>query len=254
MVSFFGLAHESADSVLPGSALYKPEYASAWAAYDPEQADALLDEAGLGERNLAGIRLLPDGRPMNIIVETTGESTVDSDVLQLVKDHWREVGVALFIRVSQRDIFRSRALAGSIVMSAWGGMDNGVPTPDMSPAALAPTAGDLLMWPLWGANYESKGESGEAPDMPEAQAQLARYEAWLRSTSREERTAIWHEMLAAHTDNVFVIGLVNAALQPILRSSRLQNLPEEGLYGFDPTSYLGVYMPDTFWMDEGAQA
>ena len=27
----------------------------------------------------------------------------------------------------------------------------------------------------------------------------------------------------------------------------------EALYGFDPTSYLGVYMPDTFWLaDEPA--
>jgi peptide/nickel transport system substrate-binding protein len=254
MVSFFGLANEAADSVLPGSALYKPEYATAWASYDPEQANALLDAAGLDQRSLTGIRLLPDGRPMNIIVESTGESPVETDVLELVTDHWREVGVALFIRVSQRDIFRSRALAGQIVMSAWGGMDNGVPTAEMSPAALAPTSEDLLGWPLWGAHYVSKGEAGEAPDMPEAIAQLARYKAWLRSTTHDERTVIWHEMLAIHADNVFVIGLVNAALQPILRSARLQNVPEKGRYGFDPTSYLGVYMPDTFWLDGDSQA
>ena len=253
MVSFFGLANEAADSVLPGSALFKPEYAAAWASYDPEQANALLDAAGLDKRRL-GIRLLPDGRPMNIIIESTGESTVETDVLELITDHWREVGVALFIRVSQRDIFRSRALAGDIIMSAWGGMDNGVPTADMSPAALAPTGEDLLAWPLWGAHYVSHGEAGEAPSMPEAQAQLARYEAWLRSKTHAERTAIWHEMLAAHADNVFSIGLVNASLQPVLWSSRLQNVPEKGLYGFDPTSYLGVYLPDTFWLDGDAQA
>jgi peptide/nickel transport system substrate-binding protein len=124
----------------------------------------------------------------------------------------------------------------------------------MSPAALAPTSEDLLGWPLWGAHYVSKGEAGEAPDMPEAIAQLARYKAWLRSTTHDERTVIWHEMLATHADNVFVIGLVNAALQPILRSARLQNVPEKGRYGFDPTSYLGVYMPDTFWLDGDSQA
>ena len=254
MVSFFGLAQEAADSVLPGSALYKPEYASAWAAYDPEQARALLDAAGLDKRNLAGIRLLPDGRPMNIIIETTGESPVETDVLELVTDHWREVGVALFIRVSQRDIFRSRALAGAIIMSAWSGMDNGVPTADMSPAALAPTEDSQMAWPLWGAHYLSKGAAGQAPDLPEALAQLARYEAWQRSRTHDERRVIWHEMLAAHADNVFVIGLVNAALQPVLHSARLRNVPAKGLYGFDPTAYLGVYMPDTFWLDGDAQA
>ena len=252
MVSFFGLAKEASDSVLPGSALFKPEYASAWASYDPEQANILLDAAGLDQRNMSGIRLLPDGRPMNIIIETTGESPVETDVLELVTDHWREVGVALFIRVSQRDIFRSRALAGEIIMSAWGGMDNGVPTADMSPAGLAPTGDSQLAWPLWGTHYLSHGEAGEAPDMPEVQAQLDRYEAWLASKSSAERTAIWHEMLAVYSDQVFSIGLVNAALQPILRAARLQNVPEQGLYGFEPTSYLGVYLPDTFWLDGDA--
>jgi len=25
------------------------------------------------------------------------------------------------------------------------------------------------------------------------------------------------------------------------------------LFGFDPTAYLGIYMPDTFWLDETAE-
>lgn len=254
MVSFFGLANESADSVLPGSALFKPEYASAWAAHDPEQANALLDAAGYDKRDSAGVRLLPDGRPMQIIVESAGESELETDVLELITDHWREIGVALFIRVSQRDIFRSRAMAGEVIMAAWTGMDNGVPTADMSPSALAPTADDQMAWPQWGTHYVTHGEAGTAPDHPEALAQLQRFKAWERSSTHAEKTAIWHEMLAAHADQVFAIGTVNAALQPILRSARLQNLPEQALYGFDPTSYLGVYMPDTFWLDEDAQA
>jgi peptide/nickel transport system substrate-binding protein len=56
-------------------------------------------------------------------------------------------------------------------------------------------------------------------------------------------------MLASYADNVFSIGLVNATLQPVVSSTRLRNLPENGLYGFEPTSYFGVYMPDAFWFD-----
>jgi peptide/nickel transport system substrate-binding protein len=55
-------------------------------------------------------------------------------------------------------------------------------------------------------------------------------------------------MLAIYTDQVFSIGLVNAALQPVIKSARLRNVPESGLYGFEPTCYFGVYMPDTFWL------
>jgi len=44
---FYGLTKESADTVLPDSPLFRPEFANAWVAHDPAQANALLDEAGL---------------------------------------------------------------------------------------------------------------------------------------------------------------------------------------------------------------
>ncbi|MFN0113412.1 MAG: ABC transporter substrate-binding protein [Paracoccaceae bacterium] len=250
MVSFFGLATESADTVLPESPLYQPEYASAWAIRDLAAANALLDEAGLADRRFDGIRLLPNGEPFQIVVESAGESTLETDVLELIRDHWREAGVALFTRVSQRDLFRSRAKSGDVVMSIWQGLDNGVPTADMSPAALAPTLDDQLAWPQWGVHYYSRGEEGAPPDMPEGQELLDLYLAWTRTETTAEREAVWHKMLKLHADQVFSIGIINSTLQPIVHTRRLRNLPADGLYGFDPTSYLGVYLPDTFWLDE----
>ena len=60
-------------------------------------------------------------------------------------------------------------------------------------------------------------------------------------------------MLALYTDQVFSIGIVNATLQPIVAAARLRNLPASAPYSFDPTSYFGVYMTDTFWLDDGGQ-
>lgn len=252
MVSFFGLGAEGADTVLPSSPLFRPEYATAWAAHDPDQANALLDEVGLVARDGSGIRLLPNGKPMQIIVESAGESTLETDVLELVTDHWRAIGVALFTRVSQRDIFRSRAMAGDLMMSVWSGLDNAVPTADMSPAGLAPTSDAHLNWPLWGLHHYSRGTDGVAPDWPPAQELMELYEDWRSTTSSADRAAIWHRMLALRADQVLSIGTVNGTLQPLVRSARLRNLPEKSIYGFDPTSYLGVTMPDTFWYDESA--
>lgn len=248
MAVFYGLGTLSSDTLLPESPLYKPEYANAWIIHDPVQANALLDEAGLHNRNADGIRLLPDGRLAEITIETPGESTADTDVLELVKDHWLKVGIALFTRTSQRDIFRSRAMGGRIMMSIWYGMDNGVATADMNPGQLAPTMDDQMQWPLWGMYYLSHGEQGTAPDIPEAVELTALLEQWQRSSKMEDRTAIWHKMLSLYAEQVFSIGLVNGTQQPILRSSRLQNVPANGLYGFNPTCYLGIYMPDTFWL------
>ncbi len=248
-VIFFGLAKESADTVLPDSPLFKPEYATAWSQYDPDLANALLDEAGLTERDLSGRRFLPDGRLAGIVVESAGESTLETDVLQLIVDHFRVVGLQLYVRTSQRDIFRSRALAGDVLMGVWQGIDNAVPTADMSPTQLAPTAEDQLQWPMWGMHYMSAETQGRPPELPEAQELLALLKDWRRTTTTEARRAIWTRMLEIRADQVFTIGTVNASLQPIVRARRLQNVPEDGLYGFEPTSYFGAYMPDTFFFD-----
>ena len=250
MAAFFGLGQESADTVLPESPLYQERFARAWAQHDPDLANALLDEAGLSARADDGIRLLPDGRKAQIALESAGESSLETDVLELIADHWRKVGVDLFVRVSQRDVFRSRAVAGTIMMSIWGGMDNGIPRPNMNPSELAPTVEDQLQWPVWGLHYQSHGEQGSAPDLKEAIELVRLLEQWRRSTNEQQWTEVWNKMLTVYTDNVFSIGLVNATLLPIVTSSRLRNIPEKGLFSFNPTCYFGIYMPDTFWFED----
>ena len=245
---FYGLAKASADTVLPESPLFRPEYAAAWSSYDPAQASALLDELGLLKDD-EGQRRLPNGELAQIIVETAGESTEETDILELIGDHWQTVGLKLFVRNSQRDVLRSRATGGDVMMTMWGGIDNGVPTADMNPGELAPTRDDQLQWPLWGLYYLSNGDKGSPPDLPEAARLLDLLNAWRRTVTTAERAKIWAEMLEIYTQQVYSIGIVNSTLQPVLRTARLHNLPNDGLYGFDPTSYLGVYMPDTFWLD-----
>ncbi|MEI4471232.1 ABC transporter substrate-binding protein [Frigidibacter sp. MR17.24] len=248
-VLFFGLARESANTVLPQSPLYREEYRTAWTEHDPEQANALLDAAGMGKARLDGYRRLPDGRVAGIMVETAGESTVETDVLELVADHFREIGLALWTRVSQRDLFRSRIMAGQVTMSVWYGLDNALPTAAMPPYQLAPTADDQYQWPVWGVHYLSQGAQGQPPELPEVQQLLRLVHDWRATDDDDRRAEIWHRMLAIHADQVFTIGTVNSAPQPLLHRADLRNIPEKGLMGYLPTSLLGVYMPDTFWFD-----
>jgi peptide/nickel transport system substrate-binding protein len=251
-VIFFGLGRESADTVLPESPLFKPDYASAWAQYDPDLANRLLDELGLDQKDLSGRRMLPDGRVAGIVVETAGESTLETDVLELIRDHFWQVGLPLYVRTSQRDIFRSRALAGDVLLGVWAGLDNGVPTADMSPNQLAPSAEDQLQWPMWGMHYMSAESQGKPPELPAAQELLALLKAWRRTSTTQARREIWDRMLAIRADQVFTIGTVNGTLQPVVRARRMQNVPVDGLWGFEPTSFFGAYMPDTFFFEGGA--
>ncbi|MFW8696233.1 ABC transporter substrate-binding protein, partial [Mesorhizobium japonicum] len=84
-----------------------------------------------------------------------------------------------------------------------------------------------------GAHYLSHGTLGEAPDLPPVVEVVALLKRWNASTEATERAEIWNSMLSIYTDQVFSIGTVNATLQPVLASSRLPNMPDKPLYGYD---------------------
>ncbi|MSP68393.1 MAG: ABC transporter substrate-binding protein [Alphaproteobacteria bacterium] len=247
-VIYYGLALEGQNSVLPQSPLYREEYQKAHARLDLREANRLLDEIGLTRRDGRGVRLLPDGRPLDLIVETAGEDTEQTDVLELVHDTWLKVGIKLFTKPSQREVFRNRIFSGETMMSIWFGYENGVPTPDFSPEEFAPTTQQGYHWPKWGQYFETGGASGEPIDLAEAKALMEANLAWRRAGSRAEREAIWHRILAIHRDQVFTIGLIGGVLQPVVVTNRLKNVPSEAIFNWDPGAQFGIYRPDTFWL------
>lgn len=249
-VIFFGLAKESGNTALPESPLYDVENATMWTQSDPGLANRLLDEIGLTKRASDGIRLLPGGRRLEFTVETAGESTEETDILDLIKQDLAEVGIKIHPRSAQRDVFRRRILAGQTVMSAWAGMDNALVAAEMEPEALAPTSSMQFNWPRWGQFLESGGREGERPELPEAQELVRLYRAWRASATPEERRTIWRRMLRINAEQLFTIGVINGTLQPVVVSRNLRNVPQTGLYSFEPGAFFGLYMPDTFWFED----
>ena len=247
-VLYFGLASESNNTVVSDSPLFKKQYQTQGAQFDRKASDRLLDELGL-KRGPDGVRRLSDGRPLEIIVETAGESTEQTDVLELIRESWRESGIKLFSKPSQRDLLRNRVFSGEAMMSVWGGMENGIPNVDTSPDELAPTSQVQLQWPKFGQHFETAGKFGEAPDIPEVAELLKLNEAW-RTAARDAREKIWHRMLTIHMEQLFTIGVINNVMQPVVVSNALKNVPEKGMYNWDPGSFFGIYRPDTFWFTD----
>jgi len=168
-------------------------------------------------------------------------------VLELVRETWREVGIKLFSKPSQREAFRNRIFAGETIMSVWSGLENGLPTADTSPDELAPTSQLQLQWPKFGQYYETGGKAGESPDMPEVKMLAALYRDWAAAPTAAEREGLWHEMLKIHAEQQFVIGVVAGVPQPVVARDRLMNVPAQGFYNWDPGAFFGIYHPDTFW-------
>ena len=247
---YLGLAKPSNTTIMERSELFKPEYATKWATYDPKLANKLLDEAGLNKRGADGLRLLPDGRPATIVVELSSEETEDTDALQVIGESWKKVGIKLLSKPQALENFRLRTFSGDAIMTAYAGAVTAVPTVDTSPREFAPTMQGGLQWSRWGMFVESKGKQGEACDMPSACRLMDYLKEWETSTDAAVRRKAWDDILAANADEVFSIGTVNGIRQPVVVGPKIHNVPKEGYHAWDPGGYIGLYQPDTFWIGQ----
>ncbi len=246
-VIYQGLARPGGNGVLPASPLFAP--GSDWARFDPSEANRLLDGLGLAARDGDGIRLMASGRRLELVVETGETDPAEVDILELIAEQWRAVGVEMLIRATGRQNFRNRVQSGQTAMSVFYGLANGLASADMSPAELAPTSDRQNNWPLWGLHFQTSGRGGEAPDLPEASRLLALYRDWSRAPDAAGRGSAWREMLALHADQVFTIGLIGQVQQPVVSDVKLRNLPQRAHYLYNPGAYFGIYRPDTFWIE-----
>lgn len=250
---YFGLAQEGGMAALDISPLHREDDLYAWSQLDIAQGNALLDEMGLTDRTASGLRKLPDGRPMEFVVETAGERQEEENALAIIADTWRELGIRLVMRPLDRDILRNRIYAGTSMAAVWYGWDNGIPGPDTSPAYVAPTQQEFFAWPKWGQYYQTKGQAGEVPDLPAARRLMTLYREWMQTQDNTERTALWREMLQIHADQQFAIGILSSAPQPVVVSKRLRNVPENGIWAFDPGAHFGIHRIDEFYFEDAFQ-
>ena len=244
---YFGLAAASNNTILQESPLWSEAIGTANTAFDTEGAAAILDELGL-KMGQQGFRTLKDGRPLRLVVETAGEDSEQSDVLELVAANWRDIGFGIDVKPSQRDVLRNRIFSGECLMSIFYGVENGIPTADMPPNEFVPTAQDQAQWPKWGQYFETKGGAGEAPDVPAAKELLDLFGKWRFAAEADERAAVWQSILENHVQNVWTIGLIAGVMQPVVARTDLVNIPDQGIYNWEPGAHFGIYRPDTWWL------
>jgi peptide/nickel transport system substrate-binding protein len=194
-VIHIGLATPSNNTIMSISVLFKPEYATRWAQYDPALANKLLDEMGLTGRDANAVRLLPDGRSAIIVVEGQSDQTEEADTLQLIADHWRKIGIKLLAKTQTRENFRLRTFSGDALMTAYAGVVTAAPTPHTSPREFAPTMRGGLQWPKWGMYVESKGTQGEKCDLESACRLLDYVEEWQNAADDDVRRGAWAKIL-----------------------------------------------------------
>ena len=249
-IIYFGRGTPRQVTAHPTSVFYQPEFATAYAQYDPVQAEAWLDEIGLRDVDGDGLREYPDGSQLAITLEFIDWETPKAITLELVAAYWRDVGIDLRLKVVDSGLQSARAQAGEMQMTAWHAdrvTDILLP---LQPDWWVPrrAGADMAMWNLWARWYQTDGELGEEP--PPIMRQLQRWSEEMRTTmDPARRVELGRNILATHAENVWNFGTVGLAPHPVVVSSRLQGVPADGVWGWD-IRWTMASQPSTWFLDD----
>ena len=249
-IIYFGRGTPRQVTAHPTSVFYQPEFATAYAQYDPGRARAWFDEIGLQDVNGDGLREYPDGSQLSITLEFIDWETPKAITLELVAAYWRDVGIDLRLKVVDSGLQSARAQAGEMQMTVWHAdrvTDILLP---LQPDWWVPrrAGADMAMWNQWARWHQTGGELGEEP--PPIMRQLQGWSEEMRTTmDPARRVALGRKILATHAENVWNFGTVGLAPHPVVVSSRLHGVPADGVWGWD-IRWTMASEPSTWYLDD----
>lgn len=229
---YFGLADQR-QAVPPSNTSYYQDWMGEYMTqFDPDAANAILDELGYAWSTDGTVRMMPNGKPFNIILETIEEFV---PMGEMVSEMWTAVGVKTTLKQQERSFARERYMTNEREAQCFTFDSVAEPTliANSFDKMLPPFARDELGFsPLWRTWYDTNGESGEEPP---AEVQKLR-EDMLRHLTMEPGTPEYLELgeqiLTDFTHQLYYIGLT-VAPRVIILNRDLGNTPTEGIFAGD---------------------
>ncbi|MDA1227884.1 MAG: ABC transporter substrate-binding protein [Chloroflexi bacterium] len=210
-------------SIAPGDdTIYSPGpdsvYRNLWSTHDPETANQMLDGLGLTEKDAEGFRMRTDGKGRLVIEVQTYLSFMNfTELGEMVKEHWREIGIDLDVKEMERSLATQRRTSNQHqfhVEVTWGAEDM-----YGHPIGFFPDGSASCFGPEYGKWFQSNGQVGREPPPELAKVfDLYRKGMTLPDKARQETgKELWRIVL----DEVYGIGTVGQS--PAIQGVRIVN-------------------------------
>lgn len=229
---YFGLATVR-QAVPPANTSFYEEWMGDYMVeFDPDAAAARLDELGC-VMGSDGVRLMPDGKPFNIIVESTEEF---APVGEMVTEMWTAVGVKSTFKQQERSYARERYASNEREAQVFT-FDN-VAEPSLYAQyfdKIYPPFGEnneIGQAPLWAEWFNTKGTDGQEPpaEIKKLRADIDKVVTMKQGS--DEYLALGKEILTDFTKQLYFIG-ITVAPRVIIFNRDLGNTPTEGIFAND---------------------
>jgi len=217
----------------PNHPWYCERLATSYLEHDLEEANRLLDEVGLTERDRDGFRLNPDGNRITFSLQTVSHPQW-TPVCEIIAEELPKVGLQANLRLVGWDGFSDTIRDGKWELFL--GQD---PTgyPSRWPTGMntvRPSVWNSYEWQEW---LSSDGEKGKEPPALMKECWNQWQNARAASSFEELGSAIqWLQNKAA--EQLFAVGIVNFTPQLRVNATNVRNIPRDR--GFFLTSALYI--------------
>ena len=201
---------------------------TAFIAYDPEQAKALLDGIGLVDKDGDGLRDRLDGGTLAIRLQYSNQGA-PVRMHELAAGYWRDIGVRVDLKEVTSDEYRAQAGNNDLDMTAWRNDNTSGATVSQTPWKFVPPFGGYFNpgtgWG-WAAWHKSDGAEGiEPPAVVKSLYPLA--DRFLQAPlGSDESNTIGTQLVDIHVDNLWKIGTVGGILAPVVHHNSIGNFPK----------------------------
>ncbi|MBV7334265.1 ABC transporter substrate-binding protein [Chloroflexi bacterium TSY] len=250
-----GLGTPRQASPSSASPQYHEAATTAFATHDPDQANALLDDAGFREKDSEGFRLWNDdsGETLGFIIEGTAAlGSSSEDTILLVIEQLADVGVKASYQGMERSLYEARWTANEIEAAWWGAGHDILPFLSHSNYFI----GELLDRPwagAWGRWYRNNNDpNGEQP--PEGHFLWDSWEIWgqaIEEPDEGKRNEFFAQIMDIFAEEVPVVGIVGELPRLIIVKNGLQNMMS-GYVLQDATRDESLINPAQLYWDDPA--
>lgn len=226
-IVFLGQGTKRQATINETASFFKQEWGDHYATFDPEQANSLLDELGLDQRDGNGIRLRADGQPLTFQLEFLPQEGPKAEVCELVVRHWADLGIEVEAAARERSFLLERIDGGTQDATGWH-VDRQLERAAWAYRAsskISPGGDSIIRYAAaWRTWFASGGESGIEPP-PEALELAVAFDAWqqteLGSPEYMEAGTRVHDGVA---EVLYVIGVIGQAPQPVIVKNNVENV------------------------------
>jgi peptide/nickel transport system substrate-binding protein len=220
---YLGMAEPSQVGPIASSPFYWEEYSKAMIEYDPDQANAYLDEMGLTEKDADGYRLRPDGKRLSIVYEYAPVFGAWGSIGVLLTAQWKKIGIELIPKEEARQLMYERKAANEHDMGIWTGSAEFNPLID--PRWFIPFSGESIHAGQYAAWWNTGGKEGIEPT-GDIRTVLEIYDEIKVTVDDAKQKELFRQILELNKENLWVLGIATAPPQIVIVKNAFRNVPE----------------------------